>query len=329
MSKVIALIDLDTPVYKAAAAVEKRGIIVTHSPTGIQKSFSTRTEFKDLLKSKDKIDKLSEYEIEDTQEAEPAEHAFHILNNHIKFIINSFWCDEVVYMISGKENFRNSLPLPTQYKSNRSNLIRPLLLKDVQKYAWKKYKAIVSDGDECDDMQIYMGYEILKRGDIPVVCSIDKDSKAYSGLSLFNPDKPELGVQVIPDLGVILEDEKGKVRANGIKQYGLQMLVGDSVDGFKPTELCGVKFGEKSAMKLLEPCKTEKEVLEVVVSKYMEWYPTSFEYTAWNGDRIESDWKHMLALFHKCVRMKETKNDLVIAEDFYDRYGVKLNGYTG
>jgi hypothetical protein len=77
LSKVIALIDLDTPVYKAAAAVEERGIIVTHSPTGIQKSFSTRTEFKDLLKSKDRIDKLSEYEIEDTQEAEPAEHAFH------------------------------------------------------------------------------------------------------------------------------------------------------------------------------------------------------------------------------------------------------------
>ena len=67
MSKVIALIDLDTPVYKAAAAVEERGIIVTHSPTGVQKSFSTRTEFKDLLKSKDKIDKLSEYEIEDTE----------------------------------------------------------------------------------------------------------------------------------------------------------------------------------------------------------------------------------------------------------------------
>ena len=323
MSKVIALIDLDTPVYKAAAAVEERGIIVTHSPTGIQKSFSTRTEFKDLLKSKEKIDKLSEYEIEDTQEAEPAEHAFHILNNHIKFILDSFWCDEVVYMISGKTNFRSDLPLPTKYKSNRVGL-KPLLLKQVQTYAWKKYKAIVTQNEEPDDMQVWMGYEILKRGDIPVVCSIDKDGKAYSGLSLFNPDKPELGVQVIPDLGVIIEDEKGKVRANGMKQYGLQMLVGDSVDGFKPTELCGIKFGEKSAMKLLEPCKTEKEVLEVVVSKFCEWYPESFEYTAWNGDKVESDWKHMLALFHQCVRMKETKDDPLIAYDFYKRYAVVL-----
>ena len=117
----------------------------------------------------------------------------------------------------------------------------------------------------------------------------------------------------------IQEVEKGKVRANGMKQYGPQMLVGDSVDGFKPTELCRVKFGEKSAMKLLEPCKTEKEVLEVVVSKYKEWYPESFEYTAWNGDRVESDWKHILNIYHCCCRMKETKDDPLIAYDFYKR----------
>ena len=323
MSKVIALIDLDTPVYKAAAAVEERGIIVTHSPTGIQKSFSTRTEFKDLLKSKGKIDKLSEYEIEDTQEAEPAEHAFHILNNHIKFILDSFWCDEVVYMISGKTNFRSDLPLPTKYKSNRVGL-KPLLLKQVQTYAWKKYKAIVTQNEEPDDMQVWMGYEILKRGDIPILCTGDKDSKAYSGLSLFNPDKPEEGVQVIPDLGSIWEDDKGKVRALGMKQYGLQQLIGDGTDGFKPTDLCGVKFGEKSALKLLEPCKTEKEVLEVVVQQYQKWYPAPFEYTAWDGGKIESDWKHMLNLYHVCCRMKETKDDPLIAYDFYKRYGVVI-----
>lgn len=324
MSKVIALIDLDTPVYKAAAVVEERGIIVTHSPTGIKKSFSTRTEFKGLLKSKDRTDKLSEYEIKDTQRiTTTTDDTFRVLDNHIKFILDSFWCDEVVYMISGKTNFRSDLPLPTKYKSNRVGL-KPLLLKQVQTYAWKKYKAIVSDGDECDDMQIYMGYEILKRGDIPVVCSIDKDSKAYSGLSLFNPDKPELGVQVIPELGNIWVDESDEVRAMGMMQYGLQQLIGDTIDGFKPTELCNKRFGAKSALKILKDCKTEKEVLEVIVSKYKEWYPESFEYTAWNGKKIQSDWKHMLNLYHACCRMKETKDDPLIAYDFYKRYGVTL-----
>lgn len=323
MSKVIALIDLDTPVYKAAAAVEERGIIVTHSPTGIQKNFGTRTEFKELLKNKKKFDKLEEYEIEDTQEAEPVEHAYHILNNHIKFILDSFWCDEAIYMMSGRTNFRNDLPLPTKYKSNRT-AIKPLLLKQVQTFAWKKYNAVVTQFEEPDDMQVWMGYEVLKRGDIPVMVATDKDSKAYSGLSLFNPDKPDQGVQVIPDLGSIWEDEKGKVRALGMKQYGLQQIIGDRIDGFSPTELCKVKFGEKSALKLLEPCKTEKEVLEVVVSKYREWYPEPFKYTAWNGKKVKSDWKHMLNLYHCCCRMKETKDDPLIAYDFYKRYGVVL-----
>lgn len=323
MSKVIALVDLDTPVYKAAAAVEERGIIVTHSPTGVKKSFGTRTEFKDLLKSKDKIDKLSEYEIQDTQEAEPVGNACRVLNNHIQIILDSFWCDEVVYMMSGKTNFRNDLPLPTKYKSNRVAL-KPLLLKQVQTFAWKKYKAIVTQNEEPDDMQVWMGYEILKRGDIPILVTGDKDSKAYSGLSLFNPDKPDEGVQVIPDLGSIWEDEKGKVRALGMKQYGLQQLIGDTIDGFKPTELCGVKFGEKSALKLLEPCKTEKEVLEVVVQQYQKWYPEPFEYTTWNGKKMESDWKYMLNLYHCCCRMKETRDDPLIAYDFYKRYGVIL-----
>jgi len=227
-------------------------------------------------------------------------------------------------MMSGKTNFRNDLSLPTKYKSNRTAL-RTLLLKQLQTFAWKKYNAVVTQNEEPDDMQVWMGYEILKRGDIPVIVTGDKDSKAYSGLSLFNPDKPEEGVIIIPDLGSIWEDEKGKVRALGMKQYALQQLIGDTIDGFKPTELCGVKFGEKSALKLLEPCKTEKEVLEVVVSKFREWYPNPFDYTAWDGKKIQSDWKHMLNLYHACCRMKETKDDPLIAYDFYKRYGVVLD----
>lgn len=324
MSKVIALIDLDTPIYKSAAACEERGIIVEHTPTGIQKSFSTRTEFKALLKSKNKLDKLDEYTIEDTQEAEPPEHACHLLNNQIKGILDSVWPDEVIYMMSGKTNFRNDLPLPTKYKSNRTAL-KPVLLKQVQTFAWKKFNTIVTSMEEPDDMQVWMGYEILKRGDIPVMVAIDKDAKAYSGLSLFNPDKPELGVIEIPKLGSIYEDDKGKVRALGMLQYGLQQLIGDRIDGFCPADLHKFKFGEKSALKLLENCKTEKEVLESVVGKFQEWFPEPFEYTAWNSEVIKSDWKHMLGLFHKCCRMKETKDDKLDAVEFYAKFGVSID----
>lgn len=323
MSKRIALLDLDTPVYKAAAAVEQRSILVKHEPTGIQKTFSNRTEFKDLLREKEKLNKIAEYTVTDVQEPEPIENALHILKSHVENILESIWPDEVVYMISGKTNFRNDLPLPTKYKSNRT-AIRPLLLKQVQMYAWKKYSAVVTVNEEPDDMQVWMGYEILNRGDTPILITTDKDAKAYSGLYLFNPDHHECGVEEIPILGSIKEDSKGKVRANGIMQYGLQMLIGDSVDGYRPTELCKVKFGEKSALKALQDCKTPQEVLQVVIEHYQRWYPSDFTYTAWNGKKIESNWKHMLNLYHCCVKMKETKDDPLIAFDFYKRFGVDL-----
>lgn len=318
MSKRIALLDLDTPVYKAAAAVEQRSILVTHSPTGIQKSFSNRTEFKDLLKEKEKLDKIAEYTIVDVQEPEPIENALHILKNHVDNILESIWPDEVIYMLSGKTNFRNHLPLPTKYKSNRT-AVRPLLLKQVQTYAWKKYNAIVTVNEEPDDMQVWMGYEILNRGDIPILVTGDKDAKAYTGLHLFNPDHPENGTEVIPALGTIAEDSKGKVRATGMMQYGFQMLVGDGIDGYKPTDLCNIKFGEKSALKALKDCKSEQEVLQTVIEHYQRWYPSEFTYTAWNGEIIQSSWLHMLSLYHQCVRMKETKDDPLLAYEFYKR----------
>ena len=323
MSKTIAIIDLDTPIYKVAAACEERSILVKHSPTGIEKSFSTRTEFKELLKKKDKLDALEDYEIEDVQEPEPIENALHLLKNQVDKILESLWADDAVFLLSGSTNFRNDLPLPTKYKSTRSN-IRPLLLKEVRAYAKKKFNAIESTNSEPDDSQIWMGYDYQNKGYKPIVVSSDKDSKAYSGLFLFNPDKPEQGVVEIPKLGTIEVDSKNKVRAWGMMQYGLQMKIGDITDSYRPTELCKVKYGEKSAYKALVNCKTEQEVLQSVIEQYKKWYPEDFIYTAWNGKKVESNWKHMLSLFHKCVRMQEVENDPLIAYDFYKRFGVEL-----
>ena len=321
--KTIAIIDLDTPIYKVSAACEQRSILVTHTPTGIEKSFSNRTEFKELLKKKDKLHYLEEYTIKDKQEAEPLENALHLLKNQVSSILEALWTDEAIFLLSGSTNFRNDLPLPTKYKSTRSS-IRPLLLKEVRAYAKKKFNAIESINSEPDDSQIWMGYEYLNKGYKPIIVSSDKDSKAYSGLCLFNPDKPNDGIVEIPKLGTIEIDSKNKVRAWGMMQYGLQMHIGDITDSYRPTELCKVKYGEKSAYKSLVECKTEQEVLQGVIEQYKKWYPEDFTYTAWNGKEVESNWKHMLNLYHACVRMQEVENDPLIAYDFYKRFGVEL-----
>ena len=77
-------------------------------------------------------------------------------------------------------------------------------------------------------------------------------------------------------------------------------------------------------MKLLEPCKTEKEVLEVVVQQYQKWYPEPFEYTAWNGEIIQGSYKQQLQLYLKCCRMMQHENDTLDLREFLALYGVEL-----
>ena len=47
-------------------------------------------------------------------------------------------------MLSGKNNFRDNLPLPSKYKGNREDMIRPLLLNDVKDYI-KQYHGLCSN----------------------------------------------------------------------------------------------------------------------------------------------------------------------------------------
>lgn len=323
MSKTIAIIDLDTPCYAAAAVCDNRSVLIKHEPTGRTKVFKNRTEFKDLLKAKGKSN-FEDYSVQDIQEPEPIENACHTVKMGINRILEAINPDEVIYVISGSSNFRDNLPLPTKYKSTRVNMLRPVLLNDVREYVKKKYKPLVANNEEADDMQVYLGYEELYRGNKPVLVSIDKDTLAYSGLFLFNQDNPEWGIQELPNFGYLEIDHKNKVRGKGFLWYCLQQLLGDRVDNYRPADLSGIKFGEKSAYKLLTDCKTEQEALLVVLDMYKQWYPDIFNYTDWQGVEHEANYKTILDLYFKCCRMKSHEFDELNADEFFDKYGVEL-----
>lgn len=324
MTKPVLLIDLDTPCFAASAVCEDRSVKVTHSPTGKQKIFKTRTEFKERLAEKGILDKQDEYTFEDIQEPEPIENACQVLKSMLKNFQSTLDVEEVEFFISGKENFRDSLPLPSKYKGNRSSMIRPLLLSDVKKFAISKYKPSVCNFEEPDDAVIYRGYDLLHKGYKPIVVSVDKDCLAYSGLFVFNQDKPEKGILEIPKLGSLWIDDKNKVRGNGFLWYCLQISVGDRTDGFHPTEIAGVKFGEKSAYKLLSGCKSEEEALNVCIDLYKKWYPEPVTYKAWDGTEYTKDYKEIMQMYHRCCRMKETEFDELDLNEFCARYGVTL-----
>lgn len=327
--KRIAIFDCDLLVYRVAAACENRSINATHNKSGKSKIFKNRTALKDFLKEKEFVYAETDYTITDIQEINEEINYKYILDNQIKTISECLWQDETLFFVAGKDNFRAALPLPKLYKGQREKTLTPLLRDSCKSHLKQKYKAKVVDNHEVDDEIIIIGYEYLKKGYDVVLISSDKDSHAYGGLSLydFTKESPEV-VKIPTTLGSLWLDDKNKVRGLGFLFYCHQMQIGDSVDFYRPTDLCDVKYGEKSSYLALKDCTSEQEALQVVINQYMRWYPKEFTYVDCFGEERLTTWKELLGLYHRCVRMKETKDEQLVFEDFAKKYGVDLNNYV-
>lgn len=321
---VALLIDGDIVCYRSAACIEKRTVMVTHLKSGRAKEFDTRTEFKEFLKSKDFVYKADEYNFRDIQTPEDVSHATYIVKNLVNTLKQKFNPDVVRVLIGGKDNFRDSLPLPKQYKSNRKDMLRPLCLQEVRDYMTRVHGAELINGHETDDALTYFGYEYLNKGYDAIVVTIDKDALAYSGLKVYDYTKTDSEPLLISELGELYLNSKAEVKGNGFLWYCLQMLIGDATDFYRPFEVAGTKYGEKTAYKALKDCKDKKTALEAVVSEYKRIYPSTVTYKSWDGLEITTDWLGMLSLYHKCVRMKATKDDTLNFKDFAKQHGVEL-----
>ncbi len=321
---VALLIDADIVAYRSSACIEERSIEVKHIKSGRLKSFKTRTEFKEFLKSKDFPYEPEQYEITDIQTPEPVGHACKIVKNMLEGLSTKLKPSLVHVILGGKGNFRDDLPLPTKYKSNRADFIRPVHLAEVREYLQNVHKAELVEGFETDDAVIFYGYEYLKLGYDVVVATIDKDAQAYSGLKTFDFTKDNEEPRLIPEFGSLWITDKGDVKGNGFIWYCFQHLRGDPTDGFCPYELSGQKFGEKAAYNLLKDCKNEKEALEKVIQQFRQWYPESITYQDWKGETQTKDAIQIADMYFKCCRMMETRTDMLNFIAFAERYGVKI-----
>ena len=321
MSKTVLIIDGDLLAYQSAAISEDRSIEVTHAPTGIKKSFKNRTEFKDKMKERGK-EITDAYSVIDVQEApSPA-----LCNKTIKARIENWkketQADEVEIWVGGKGNFRDDLPLPKKYKGQREGGLKPLLLADAKSYLKRAHNARSVDGMEADDALICRGYEELAKGNKPVIASLDKDNMGNPGLYIYNYGEDNPVVQLIPELGNLYM-KKSTVKGIGLKFLCYQWVCSDPVDFYAAYDLSSVRFGPKTAHDLLQPCQTEKEVLEAVVSQFKKFYPEEFVYTAWDGTEHKADYKSMMALYFKCAKMKRTWDDDLDYVKFLNSYGVQ------
>jgi hypothetical protein len=269
--------------------------------------------------------KPESYEFTDIQTPESLANALHTIKTQLNKWKTKFDPDVVKVLIGGKDNFRESLPLPKKYKGNRKDMLIPVHREDAKMYLQERHKAEVIDGCETDDALIYYGYEYLKKGYEVIVSSVDKDALAYSGLKVYDFREDDNKPVLIPDFGyleVIEKDKTKTVKGVGFLWYCQQMLTGDGTDNYRPFEVRGVKFGEMSAYKALKDTKTHKEALESVIQQYKTVYPEPFTFVDWTGKEQTFDYLDFLKLYHKCVRMKETKEDDLDFVKFCQRYGV-------
>jgi hypothetical protein len=315
MTERVLIVDADLIAYQYAAANEKRTILAKHLKSGREKIFKTRTELKTLLKEKNMEFKPEDYEIEDVQTAASIRFALRNVKGVIQRLTEHTWADRVeLYLGTGKV-FRHALALPTPYKDNRDDLIKPLQLADVRRYLQVKHKAQLVKGIETDDMITIRAYEELAKGNYPIIASADKDAQQSQGVEVLNFGQEEWQGKVIPDVGSLWKVVIGKgpatdIKGDGLKFLAFQTLAGDKADTYFGYKLSNAKYGPAKAFKALEAAKTEQEVLQILIDEFKRLYPQPFEYTDCHGVlHSDVDWFDMLQLYWCCAYMKRSIDD--------------------
>ena len=151
---------------------------------------------------------------------------------------------DVIIYLSGSTNFRTRIATRATYKGNRSSSVPPTHLKAIRAHLITKHGAVVSEGEEADDL---LGITMTDYPD-SVLCSIDKDLMQLPGRHYNFVTKEE--VNVSPKEAVL--------------NFYCQVLTGDSTDNIPG--LSGI--GPVKAKRALEGCNSPQACWQKCVQMY-------------------------------------------------------------
>lgn len=147
--------------------------------------------------------------------------------------------------LTGQGNFRYDIAKSFPYKGNRSGVEKPIHLPVTRERLVSKWGAIVSEGEEADDL---IAIAATKHGPGSIVASIDKDMLQIP-CRHFNFTT---GVWT-----TVTEFE-------GLHFFYKQILTGDRADN-----IMGLfRVGPVKAEKMLQDCKSERDLWDTVVKAY-------------------------------------------------------------
>lgn len=190
-------------------------------------------------------------------ENDSLEQACYEVDTIISNILEATKATSFKVFLTGDNNFRyNIYP---EYKGNRLGKPVPRHRKDVQDHVARNWDAVVSDGCEADDLLGVAQMENARegRGELTCISSIDKDLNCIEGLH-YHPGIKRNQVYIKdPHFYTITPEE-------ALKFFYTQLLTGDTTDNVKGV----LGIGAKKAQALLQDCKTEKEMFDIVRDAY-------------------------------------------------------------
>lgn len=240
-------VDADLLVYRCGFAAEKGEYTLTYG-NGIQEVYTYK---KDVTK---RLEVLGNpvHTLEFARRPEPVENALHNVNTVIAAIKEELQSDDLGVYLSGDSNFRDGIATIRPYKGNRKDNHKPIHMEAIKDLLRNKYKAVVSDNEEADDVIGYSHYAMWTSDrDSTCICSTDKDLDMLPGLH-YNFVKKEL-YSISPE--------------DAIRNFYYQLLVGDAVDNIQG--IGGV--GQKTAREILKAHDTG-DIVPTIRELYLEHY---------------------------------------------------------
>lgn len=342
-------VDFDTVLYRAASTVQQNYIIVTHKAEGWKERFDGVSKFYGLGKSKSggwigeqnasreeqglplykaedfDIEELAELKETPTEYKDIIEWAMSRIDYTVGDIKKTCDADKYVLGIGGNSNFRYEVAHILPYKGKRKS--KPLLFEELREAFISKYKSKVSiarDGMEQDDEISIKGwqsyYHFLKTGEHKYVLAfIDKDLNMVP-CPHFNYDKCEDGIST-PAIEDCAKAFCTQLIAGDLSTDGIQGLPNLSEDFAKKYGLPKPRgVGKATALKLLEDCKTPKQMYERVIEAYQTYYGLEpFKFISWRGVESQRTWLDMLKENAILLHMMRKPNERYDIEETFKR----------
>lgn len=284
-----AIIDLDIPVYKSAAAGQKTIYHLYNSSGEHVGEFTSAKDCKAYLEDLEEIFDIDTtgYTRESEVRIGDFETCTRVLDHLVEHYIKVADAEKGLFSIGGgSRTFRDDIAVSKIYKGNRTQE-KPHYFKRLREYAIEKYNPKVVTGIESDDQISIWLYESYLKG----LKSRDKNKCTRIMVDLEKDCRTTPSWHIDPEK----DDEPVWISTLDANRWCLtQSLAGDQADHY-----AGCKgVGYKTAEKILRECKTTEEMWnkarETFIEKgHSEEYMVEMCRLAFmlrEGD-IEEDWK--------------------------------------